>query len=444
MADKTSTNLGTKSIGPLIRQQSIPAAIGILVMSLNMIIDTIFVGNCIGPIAIAVITVVLPIIFLISAIGMAVGVGGASIISRALGAGDYEKAHLTFANQVILTVGLSILMATLGLVFKEEILILFGAKGQVLAPAKKYYTIVMYCVPFLGMVMTGNPIIRAEGKPTFSMTTMLIPAFANILMDYLFIMVFGWGIEGAAIATSISYASSFLFVLWFFTSKHSEMQLKLKCLRLDWPIIKEIASLGGVTLARQSIVSLLSIILNNALFKYGGASSLAVYGIIGRMLMFALFPVLGIAQGFMPITGYNYGAQKFDRAKETVNKSILYGSVVAGITFIFIMVFPEVFVKAFTQDAEVMQQTPNALRLVFAVTPLIAIQLIGSAYFQSIGKALPALLLTLSKQGFFLIPLLLILPSFYGLWGIWMSFPIADFLSTAITGFFLRKELAQY
>lgn len=444
MADKTSTNLGTKPIGPLIRQQSIPAAIGILVMSLNMIIDTIFVGNCIGPVAIAVITVVLPIVFLISAIGMAVGVGGASIISRALGAGDHEKAHLTFANQVILTVGLSILMASLGLLFQEEILTLFGAKGEVLAPAKKYYTIVMYCVPFLGMVMTGNPIIRAEGKPTFSMTTMLIPAFANVIMDYLFIMVFGWGIEGAAIATSISYASSFLFVLWFFTSKHSEMQLKLRCLRLDWPIVKEIGSLGGVTLARQSVVSILSIILNNALFKYGGASGLAVYGIIGRMLMFALFPILGIAQGFMPITGYNYGAEKFDRAKETVHKSILYGSIVAGIVFVFIMVFPEAFVKAFTQDAEVLRQTPDALRLVFAVTPFIAIQLIGSAYFQSIGKAVPALLLTLSKQGFFLIPLLLILPNYYGLFGIWIAFPIADFLSTAVTGFFLRRELAQY
>ncbi len=444
MRVNNSTNLGTKPIGSLIRQQSIPAAIGILVMSLNMIIDTIFVGNCIGAVAIAVITVVLPITFLISGIGMAVGVGGASIISRALGAGDYEKAHLTFANQVILSVSLSILMAALGLFFQDEILTLYGAKGEVLAPARKYYTIVMYCVPFLGMIMTGNPIIRAEGKPKFSMTTMLIPAFANIVMDYLFIMVFDWGIEGAAIATSISYASSFVFVLWFFLSKNSEMQLKLKCLRLDWPIIKEIASLGSVTLARQSVVSFLAIVLNNALFKYGGAGGLAVYGIIGRMLMFALFPILGIAQGFMPITGYNYGAQQFDRAKETVNKSILYGSVVAGITFIIIMVFPTVFVRAFTKDAEVLRQTPNALRIVFAVTPLVAIQLIGSSYFQSIGKAMPALLLTLTKQGFFLIPLLVILPNYFGILGIWISFPMADFLSTVVTGFFLRKELALY
>jgi putative MATE family efflux protein len=441
---KASDNLGTKPIGPLIRQQSIPAAIGILVMSLNMIIDTIFVGNCIGAVAIAVITVVLPIVFLVSAIGMAVGVGGASIISRALGAGDYEKAHLTFANQVILSVGMSILMAALGLIFKVEILTLFGAKGEVLAPAIKYFTIVMYAVPFLGMVMTANPIIRAEGKPTFSMTTMLIPAFMNVIMDYFFIMVFDWGIEGAAIATSISYASSFTFVTWFFLSKNSEMQLKWRCLRLDFNIIKEIGSLGGVTLARQSVVSFLSIILNNALFKYGGAGGLAIYGIIGRMMMFALFPVLGIAQGFMPITGFNYGAKKFERAKETVHKSILYGSVVAAITFIVIMIFPEIFVRAFTKDAEVLKQTPNALRIVFAVTPLIALQLIGSAYFQSIGKALPALLLTLSKQGFFLIPFLLILPSYFGLMGIWISFPIADFLSTVVTGFFLRRELSLY
>lgn len=444
MANNASKNLGTKPIGPLIRQQSIPAAIGILVMSLNMIIDTIFVGNCIGAVAIAVITVVLPIVFLISAMGMAIGVGGASIISRALGAGNLEKAHRTFGNQIVLSVSFSFFAAVLGLVFQDEILTLYGANGEVFAPAKKYYAIVMMCVPFLGMVMTANPIIRAEGKPTFSMTTMLIPAGANIIMDYLFIMVFDWGIEGAAIATGISYACSFVFVSWFFSSKNSEMMLKLKCLRLDADIVKEIASLGGVTLARQSVVSFLAIILNNALFKYGGATGLAVYGIIGRMLMFALFPILGIAQGFIPITGYNYGAKKFDRAKETVNKSILYGTIVATAVFIIIMTFPHLFVQAFTQDPNVLEQTPNALRMVFAVTPLIAIQLIGSAYFQSIGKALPALLLTLSKQGFFLIPLLLILPTYFGLFGIWISFPIADFLSTGVTGFFLRRELAQY
>ena len=441
MSNNASEELGTKPVSQLILAQSVPAAIGILVMSLNLIIDTIFVGNYIGAIAIAVITVVLPIVFLISAIGMAIGVGGASIISRALGADDEEKAHHTFGNQVVLAVSSSLLLAFLGLVFRDQALTLFGAKGAVIDPARIYYTIVMCGTPFLALVMTGNPTIRAEGKPRFAMMAMIIPSIANIILDFLFIVVFDWGIAGAAWATLISYFSSFLFICWFFMSKHSELQLKLKCLKLEWPIVSEIASLGGVTLARQGIVSLLAIILNNSLYSYGGENALSIYGIISRMLMFALFPVMGIAQGFMPIAGYNYGANNFKRVRETINKSIIYATGLAVLVFILIMVFPSQIVRVFTKDLAILEQTPNALRMVFAVTPLIAIQLIGSSYFQSIGKAKPALFLSLSKQGFFLIPLIILLPNYLGLIGIWISFPIADFSSTLLTGYFLRREM---
>jgi len=215
-------------------------------------------------------------------------------------------------------------------------------------------------------------------------------------------------------------------------------------LRFEWEYIKEIGALGGVTLARQGVISILSIILNHLLYKYGGGVSIAVYGIISRVLMFALFPVMGIAQGFMPILGYNYGANKFPRVRETIKKSMLYASILALIVFIFIMIFPKELVNVFTSDLAILEQTPNALRTVFLVTPLIAIQLIGSAYFQAVGKAKMALLLTLTKQGFFLIPLILILPQFYGLAGIWISFPIADFCATALTAYFLRKEMNQF
>lgn len=444
MSKNHSTDLGTKPISKLIISQSVPAAIGILVMSLNLIIDTIFVGNYIGSTAIAVITVVLPIVFLVASFGMAIGVGGSSIISRAFGAGDDEKAQNTFGTQIILAAGIAILFAALGLIFEEQALHLFGAQGDVFEPSLVFYKILMCGVPLLAMVMAGNPVIRAEGKPTFSMTALIIPALANVLLDYVFIVVFDFGLKGAAWATVISYLASFLFILWFFTSKHSELQFRLKCLRLNWGIAKEIAALGGVTLARQGVVSLLAIVLNNSLNHHGGAQSLAVYGIISRLLMFALFPILGISQGFMPISGYNYGAKNYPRVRETVNKSILYATGVALIVFAVIMAFPTAIVSIFNQDPEILAQTPDALRTVFAVTPLIAIQLIGSAYFQSIGKARPALFLTLTKQGFFLIPLILILPSYFGLWGIWIAFPIADLLSTAITGFFLHKEVRVY
>lgn len=443
MANRASEDLGTKPVSDLIIAQSVPAAIGILVMSLNMIVDTIFVGNFIGAVAIAVITVVLPIIFLIASIGMAVGVGGASIISRAFGAENSEKAQHTFGNQLVLSLGLSISLATLGLFFTDEALALFGAQGEVLAPARVYYTIVMASAPLLAMVMAGNPVIRAEGKPTFSMIALIVPSVANLILDYMLIVVYDYGMAGAGYATAFSYLFSFLYITWFFNSAHSALKIKLKCLRLEWSIVKEIGALGGVTLARQGVISVLSIVLNNTLVAYGGGAALAAYGIISRMLMFALFPVMGIAQGYQPVAGYNYGAQKFDRVRETINTSILYATGLAVMVFIVIMIFPHQIVRIFTSDVDIIQLTPNALRIVFAITPLIAIQLIGSSYFQAIGKAGPALLLSLSKQGFFLIPLLLILPGYFGLLGIWMSFPIADFLSTSLTWYYLRRELRE-
>jgi len=242
---------------------------------LNMIVDTIFLGNFIGPTAIAVITVVLPIVFLIASIGMAIGVGGASIISRAFGADNDEKAHHTFGNQLILALGLSISLATLGLIFTDEALALFGAQGEVLAPARVYYTITMAAAPLLAMVMAGNPTIRAEGKPTFSMIALIVPSVVNLILDYILIVVYDYGIAGAAYATAFSYLFSFLYITWFFTSKHSELKIRLKCLVLEWPIVREIGALGGVTLARQGVISVLSIILNNSLVTYGGGTALA-------------------------------------------------------------------------------------------------------------------------------------------------------------------------
>lgn len=441
MASNKSTELGTEPIRKLLISQALPASIGVLVMSLNMVVDTIFVGQWIGAMAIAAITVVVPLSFLIASIGMAIGVGGASIISRALGANDHDKAQRTFGNQIVMSLSLAVFFVIIGLIFEEEALALFGANGKILSPAKIYYTIVMYCIPFLSLCMTGNPVIRAEGKPKFAMVALILPAIGNIFFDYLFINVLDMGMAGAAWATSISYFICFLFIYWFFFSKYSELKIRLKCFRLERVIVREITELGGVTLARQGMVSILSIILNHTLFTYGGEISVTIYGIISRMLMFALFPVMGISQGFLPIAGFNYGAKKLQRVRETINISIKYGTVLALLIFAIIMFFPEQITAIFTKDEAVIQEAPNALRWVFLVTPLIAVQMIGSGYFQAIGKAVPALLLTLTKQGFFLIPLIIILPKYYGIFGVWISFPIADLLATIVTGLYLNREV---
>jgi putative MATE family efflux protein len=435
-----SEALGTEPISKLLIKQALPASIGILVMSLNILVDTIFVGNWIGSIAIAAINVVLPVSFFIAALGMAIGIGGASIISRALGANDSGKALKTFGNQITITLVLTISMVVLGLAFINELIPAFGGKGAIFEPAKVYYRIVLYGVPVLALSMMGNNVIRAEGKPKFAMIAMIIPSVGNLILDYLLINILDMGMEGAAWATTVSYICCFFYIIWYFKSNNSELKIDISHLGIDWPILKEMSALGFVTLARQAVVSVTYLLMNNILFDLGGESSVTVYGIIGRMLMFALFPVLGVTQGFLPIAGYNFGAGNYSRVRESIKLAILYACGVALLIFTVIMIFPEAIVSVFTQDELVLKDTPNAMRWVFAAVPIIGIQLIGSAYYQAIGKATPAFLLTLTRQGFFFIPLVLIIPSYLGEIGVWLSFPIADVLSTLVTAFFLWRE----
>lgn len=441
MAKVSSKDLGELPIGKLLVKQAVPASIGILVMSLNILIDTIFVGQWIGATAIAAINVVLPVSFFIAALGMAIGIGGSSIISRALGSKNYKKALKTFGNQITLTIVITLTMVVLGLMYADSIIDSFGGKGAIFNPAKIYYVIVLYGVPFLALCMMGNTVIRAEGKPKFAMYAMMIPSVGNLFLDYIFIYVLDMGMHGAAWATTIAYVLCFSYIFWFFLSKNSELKLSFSQFRLDLPIVSEIGSLGFVTLARQAVVSITYLFMNNILFDLGGETSVTAYAIVGRMLMFALFPVYGITQGFLPIAGFNYGAEKYDRVKKSIYTAIKYAAALATIVFILLMVFPEIITRLFTTDKAVIEQTPSDMRWVFAATPIIALQLIGAAYFQAVGKAIPALLLTLSRQGFFFIPLILILPIWYGELGVWMSFPIADVLSTIVTAYFLRREV---
>ncbi|WP_439152981.1 MATE family efflux transporter [Winogradskyella sp.] len=441
MAKVSSQELGSQPIGKLLIKQAVPASIGILVMSLNILVDTIFVGNWIGPTAIAAINVVLPVSFFIAALGMAIGVGGSSIISRALGADNSIKALKTFGNQITLTALITVVFVIFGLWYIDDLIPAFGGKGTIFEPAKVYYKIVLYGVPVLALCMMGNTVIRAEGKPKFAMYAMMFPSVGNLLLDVLFIKVFDFGMAGAAWATTGSYILCFLFILWFFLSKNSELKLNVNRFGLDLPIVKEISSLGFVTLSRQAIVSVTYLLMNNILFDLGGETSVTAYAIVGRMLMFALFPVYGITQGFLPIAGFNYGAEKYKRVRDSIITAIKYAALLATVVFIFLMIFPDAITKLFTQDSDVLRETPPAMRWVFAATPIVAVQLIGAAYFQAVGKAIPALLLTLTRQGIFFIPLILILPKYYGEIGVWMSFPISDVLSTIVTAYFLDREV---
>ena len=441
MDKNSSERLGVDSIFSLLIRQGLPASIGILVMSLNILIDTIFVGQWIGSNAIAAINVVLPVSFFIAAIGMAIGIGGGSIISRALGEKNIKKAKHTFGNQITLTFCVTLSLSFLGLVFLEFLIPVFGGKGDLYELAKTYYVIVLYGVPVLGFCMMGNNTMRAEGKPEYAMYAMMIPSVTNLLLDYILIYQLDMGMLGAAWATTISYLVTAVFIGYFFLSNKSELKIGFSDLNLSSLLVGEISALGSVTLARQAMVSIVFLLVNNILFSSGGEPTVAVYAIISRMLMFALFPVIGITQGFIPIVSFNYGSKNYKRVYDVVIKAVILSSLFASTVFTLIFYFSEDIVTVFTDENKILKDTPSAMRWVFAATPIIGIQLIGAAYFQAIGKAIPALLLTLTRQGFFFVPLLLILSNKIGVFGVWLAFPLAELVSTIVTGFFLHKGI---
>ena len=436
-----SQAFGVEPLGKLLRQQAVPSAIGILVMSIYGIVDTIFVGRLVGAMGIGAITVVLPITYLIASIGMGLGVGGASIISRAMGAENKKKANQTFGNQVAITIGISVFISLLGFLFTEEILRIFGGRGDIFTPAKEYLEIILIGTPFLAWAIMSNNVIRAEGFPRMAMLTLIIPAVANIILDFVFIWWLDMGMKGAAWATTLSYALSALYTMTFFIWGKSEISLSWRDLIPEKLIVKEMFSLGFVTLARQGSVSILAIVLNNTLFKYGGEMALSVFGIVNRFNLFAIFPILGITQGSVPIIGFNYGAEKWFRVKKMIRYSVRSATIGGVIIFLVMMLFTPALVRMFTTEQELIDKSIPAMRWIFLMTPILSVNLIGSAYYQAIGKATPALFLTLSRQIIFLIPLVFFLPIVFGLDGVWYAFPLADFGAAAISYVFLTRQI---
>ena len=435
-------------------QQSLPAAIGFLVMSVYQMVDVWFVSRYAeGEIAIAAITVVLPITFLISSFGMAIGVGGASVLARALGEGNETKAQRTFGNQITLTLGFVLSFVVLGHLFQDSLLRLFGANDEILPYAKKYFNILILGLPFLGWAMMSNNAIRAEGKPKVAMLTMIIPAVSNILLDYILIFHMNMGIKGAAWATITGYMLSGGYTLWFFLSGRSELSASRETVRLSLPIVKEIASIGSITLVRQSMFSLLAIILYSQLDKWGqieyastlgesgGSHAIAIYGLIRGFTLFVAFPIIGIMQGLMPIVSYNYGAENWYRVKSSIWLAVKATTVISIILLSIIVFFPYELIGIFTEDKDLLANTPRVLQLIFVSLPVMGVGFIGGAYFQAIGKPIPALVLTLARQGIFMIPLMYMLSHFIGLDGVWAALPAGEILAGMWSGIWLYLEV---
>ncbi len=440
--DKTE-RLGKEKISKLLIKLSLPATVGMFAMGLYNVVDAIFIGRGVGALGIAGITIVMPIQMLMTAIGMAIGIGGASIISRNLGAKNNEKANITFGNMIILTVIISFTMSIIGYVFMKPVLLLFGAKGGIIQYAKDYLSIILIGTPLVSFAMMSNNVIRSQGNAKVAMISMLISALTNIILDPIFIFGFNMGIKGAATASVISQFITFFYIIHFFIKGKGVIKIKInkKYIKPRKPIVKEIFAIGISSFVRQGSGSIMIIVLNHTLIIYGGELSVAVFGIVIRILRFLFIPMLGIAQGFLPISGFNYGAKDYKRVREIFKKSNITTLIIGLTGFTITMIFAKQIISLFTTDPVLIRESINALRIIILAIPIIGFNVIGSSYYQALGKALPALFLSLLRPIILIIPLVLIMSAFLGLDGIWYSFPIADIISVSIVSVMIIPEL---
>lgn len=438
-----SKQLGEEKVSELLLKFSIPAIVGMLVNALYNVVDRIFIGNSdVGTLGIAGITIGLPIMLVIMAFGMLIGIGANSLISIRLGEQKKQEAELILGNAVTLLVGIALVISIAGLIFIEPLLRVFGASEAVLPYAKEYLTIILMGTAIQTLGFGMNNFIRAEGNPKIAMFTMLIGAIMNTVLDPIFIFIFGWGIKGAAIATVLSQVASTAWVLHHFLSGGSTLKLHVKNLKLHSPIVGRIIALGMAPFLMQLAASVLNAIMNKSLNIYGGDIAVSGMGVVNSITMLILMPVFGINQGAQPIIGYNYGAHKFDRVKSALKMAILAATAITCIGFFLTRLFPSQLVGMFNRtDEELLDFGIGAIRMFLIFLPIIGFQIVSANYFQAVGKPRHAAFLSLSRQVLILIPALLILPRFFGLDGLLMAGPAADLTSSIITGIFLANEL---
>ena len=419
--------LADSHIGRLLIKLSLPATIGMLVMALYNIVDTIFVGHGVGSLAIAGLTIVFPTQMIVMAVAMMVGMGAASIISRALGANDIARANQTLGNVLLIVVSLGIVVAVGGNLCIDVLLKIFGATPAILPYARDYARIILAGTMLFAFAMTANAVVRAEGRATIAMTTMIVSSVLNIILDAVFIFGFGWGIRGAAVATVVSQLTTDLYLLGFFVRGKGSLKICRVGFRPNFKIIREMVAVGSSAFVRQISGSLIAVIVNNTLKFYGGELSIAVYGIVNRILMFVFMPIFGIAQGVQPIVGYNYGARRYAQALRVLHLGMVCTTLIAVAGAFYLEIFPAQIFSFFTNDQQLITLGVRAIRIINIGTALIGFQVIATTLFQSLGMARKALYLTVARQ-LVLIPLVIFLPIPFQLNGVWCAFPLSDLL----------------
>lgn len=446
----TVNDLEYKKISKLLWQYALPAIIGTLVNSLYNVIDRIFIGHWVGDDALAGLGLILPVMNVVAAFAMLVGVGSASRMSIYLGKKDRETAEKIAGTSFVMTLLLSGTAIILLLLFLKPILIYSGASETTYPYAHDFLIIFLPGNLFAALCFNFNNMMRASGYPKKAMITMLISVASNIVLAPIFIHYLGWGIKGAAIATFIAMVIGFAFVMQHFMNKNSYIKLRWKNMKLNKKIVWSITSIGMSPFLIQLTASTVSFFIIYQLKKIGGGENshsgdmaIGAYTIANTLIMLVAMVAMGLTQGMQPIVGYNYGAKNFERVKETVLYTIKIGIIITTCGFIMGFFFPEIFVKLFNPGPELADKSAKALRDIVLCFPLVGFQIVVSSYFQSIGKAGQAIFLSLTRQVLFLLPGLFILPRYFGLEGVWFSMPIADFLSviTTFVLFYMQMKL---
>ena len=429
---KATLELGTKPVGKLLAQYALPAITAMTAASLYNIIDRIFIGQIVGPMAISGLAITFPFMNLAAAFGAAVGIGASTTISVKLGQKDYQTAENILGNTITLNLIVGLTFAGVCLLFLDPILRFFGASDATLPHAHDFMHTILLGNVFSHMYFGMNAVLRAASKPKKAMCVTIFTVVMNILLDVVFIRWWHWGIKGAALATIISQTLALCWQMTLFANKNELLHLKRGIYKLKANLVKNIISIGISPFLMNACACVIVIFINNQLVRFGGDMSVGAYGIGNSIAMIFVMSVIGLNQGMQPIAGYNYGAQQYERMMRVVKLSIITATCIMLTGWSLAMFVPYHCVRLFTTNPELIKRSINALHIIMMMFPLIGCQMVITNFFQCIGKVKISIFLSLSRQLLFLLPLLILLPNFYGINGVWASMPTSDFIAVVV------------
>lgn len=437
-------SLDTDKIGSLIFRLSIPAFIGMAVQTLYNIVNTIFIGRYVGAYGIAGPSLVFPIQMLAMGFSMMMGMGGASVISRALGAGNKEKANLTLANAMAGVLSISFFMMIVIWADMDFWLRLVGASSDTLPYARDYLSVILSGVFLQTSSMCLSNMVMAEGNARTVMIGQAIGAISNIILDAIFIVGLHMGVKGAALGTIIAQFLSTVYFLRYYISGSSTLKFIIRYFIFRWQVMKEIMSIGVSSLGSTLVTSLSMIVINRMLVVYSGDYAVSAYGIVNRLVMFVIMPGIAIGQSLQPILGFNYGMKNYGRAIKSIKIAVFYSTIISMAAFLILFFFPEIFVSIFTGDTQLIDLAVRSMKYIFSTLPLVGFIMVGTVVFQAVGKARQAFITSMARSCFFLFPAVLILPRFFQLEGVWLAWPVTDFLSAILIVIFLIPLLREF